>query len=165
MSDEGPSIGNSIISYSPGQNSTCDGRLSRPHSAISSCKTLVTGWSQDGLQTQTAWRQSTVTNLTIYVHTSEATNPPPHPPAAVGTDESGRWMEQSKTKWPRLYRKTPGEKQPAWVINEKKKKNPHRLAGREVSSHMGEAWMRGPSSPIMMLIVYRHPLTVQSALL
>lgn len=52
-----------------------------------------------------------------------------------------------------------------WAGNMKKKKDStSRLAGGEVSS-CWEAWRRGLSPPIMMLIVYRHPLKEQSALL
>lgn len=103
MCDERPSIHNSIISSSPKQNSICDGRLWRPHSAISSCKILVTGWSQDGLQTQTAWRQSTVANLPAHTyigiytnthcpeHTYRLISPPTHPPSWRGMNE---WIRQ-----------------------------------------------------------------------
>lgn len=57
--------------------------------------------------------------------------------------------------------RTPGERQSEPAIWREKKD--YWLAGREVSSRW-EAWRRGLSSPFMMLIAYRHPLTVSSQL-
>lgn len=58
-------------------------------------------------------------NNILYTHISEATLPTPLPPPWRWTNESGRWMEQSKTH--KLNTTHLVEKQPAWVMNEKKK--------------------------------------------